>query len=540
MVELRALPGTRLPAWPMLPDWYEGSSTALQEETEDEIAQRLQPYRTEGPLAAPGPVLRRKAHLDFMSQWMRPLSSEYVAFDQNRSWLIFWVAQTYDLLGSPWGTARQARQDGTAKDVRTRAVDTLLSFQNPVTGGFAGGPGQNAHLMTSYAAVMALATVGGPADGTSTATPAWDLIDREKMYTWMMSLKQPNGSFMVTEGGEIDVRCTYCVLCISLALGICTPELIEGMDRFIVSCQTYDGGVAEASYSTFNSHEPAFPLGEAHAGYAHCAIASMAVLMRLKKAGTDAGHSPRASSSMECSVLDLAAFYRWAIHLQGTPIEGGAFRGRTNKLVDGCYGYFAGAGLFSCLEAAMMLDDSSHHQTAPPVPHHQEPSADAPPRSSASDTSWVTETHEDSWLFDRASLQEYILICAQSDPPRGGLKDKPSKRPDAYHTCYNLSALSLCQHRILISDAAYSAIKRQYKSASLDSAAPLADTTKRHLQQSEAWRAHCYAASLAWEIDDEQRFIVGGEQNMVVPTHPIFNVAFIRIKQMMDHFYGQV
>ena len=30
--------------------------------------------------------------------------------------------------------------------------------------------------------------------------------------------------------------------------------------------------------------------------------------------------------------------------------------------------------------------------------------------------------------------------------PRGGLRDKPGKPPDYYHTCYCLSGLSSAQH----------------------------------------------------------------------------------------------
>jgi hypothetical protein len=36
--------------------------------------------------------------------------------------------------------------------------------------------------------------------------------------------------------------------------------------------------------------------------------------------------------------------------MQGQPMEGGGFRGRTNKLVDGCYGWWNG-GLFAILSA---------------------------------------------------------------------------------------------------------------------------------------------------------------------------------------------
>jgi protein farnesyltransferase subunit beta len=47
-------------------------------------------------------------------------------------------------------------------------------------------------------------------------------------------------------------------------------------------------------------------------------------------------------------------------------------------------------------------------------------------------------------LFDVAMLERYILLCAQEI--NGGLRDKPSKPRDFYHTCYNLSGLSVAQH----------------------------------------------------------------------------------------------
>lgn len=47
--------------------------------------------------------------------------------------------------------------------------------------------------------------------------------------------------------------------------------------------------------------------------------------------------------------IDVRRLYRWAVSMQGLPIEGGGFKGRTNKLVDGCYSWWVG-GLFTLLE----------------------------------------------------------------------------------------------------------------------------------------------------------------------------------------------
>ncbi|XP_024032781.1 protein farnesyltransferase subunit beta-like isoform X2 [Morus notabilis] len=46
-------------------------------------------------------------------------------------------------------------------------------------------------------------------------------------------------------------------------------------------------------------------------------------------------------------------------------------------------------------------------------------------------------------LFDSLALQQYILLCSQVQD--GGLRDKPGKSRDYYHTCYCLSGLSVCQ-----------------------------------------------------------------------------------------------
>lgn len=95
-------------------------------------------------------------------------------------------------------------------------MDTILAMQHP-DGGFCGGPGQFAHLLPTYAAVCALAIVGQPGEGGG-----WDKIDRyvprttiagwcadgnrAKLYQFFMSLKQPDGSFLVSHDAEVDVR----------------------------------------------------------------------------------------------------------------------------------------------------------------------------------------------------------------------------------------------------------------------------------------------------------------------------------------------
>lgn len=177
-----------------------------------------------------------------------------------------------------------------------------------------------------------------------------------------MSLKQSDGSFIVSTHGEVDVRygCAfpyqrililtvpddvnsgiYCLLVVALLLDIETTELVEGTPAFIASCQTYEGGFSSASHPYLDNgilaaQRPS--LGEAHGGYTFCALASWVLLQ------------PYFSTEDNLRGVDLRRLLRWLVHMQGLEVELGGFKGRTNKLVDGCYSWWVG-GAFSLLEA---------------------------------------------------------------------------------------------------------------------------------------------------------------------------------------------
>lgn len=188
------------------------------------------------------------------------------------------------------------------------------------------------------------------------------------LYRFLLSLKQPDGSFTVHREGEIDIRATYCVLCISLILGIATPELFSGVGQAVAHCQTYEGGLSASSHSLESDMKGAgaATLGEAHGGYAYCALAShlsLAIVPNpedyttspfkdiLEPFSSKTSSSWDQNQSASSAKLDLDSALRWAVSQQGIPIEGGGFRGRTNKLVDGCYGWFSGGGMFTILGA---------------------------------------------------------------------------------------------------------------------------------------------------------------------------------------------
>ena len=47
-------------------------------------------------------------------------------------------------------------------------------------------------------------------------------------------------------------------------------------------------------------------------------------------------------------------------------------------------------------------------------------------------------------MYSYKALQLWVLRCCQQT--KGGLRDKPGKPADYYHTCYCLSGLSSAQH----------------------------------------------------------------------------------------------
>ena len=92
---------------------------------------------------------------------------------------------------------------------------------------------------------------------------------------------------------------------------------------------------------------------------------------------------------------------------------------------------------------------------------------------------WLGDNVRNELLFDQGMLQRYILLCAQN--VTGGLRDKPSARRDFYHSCYNLSGLSVSQ-----------------------------------------------------EMATTQEF--GHDQSMVLPTHPCFNLRVDRVRKILESF----
>jgi protein farnesyltransferase subunit beta len=283
-----------------------------------------------------------------------------------------------------WSLAGMAMLgENVQEKYKQRLMESLEPLQNK-TGGFGSGHGQLSHVASTYASLLALAC----ADGL-------DMVDRKSMWHFLGSIKRANGGFSMAVGGEQDVRGAYCAMTAIVLLNLpleLPPDaparaaglqtFTDGLGEWLGLCQTYEGGIGGA------------PTNEAHGAYAFCALACLSLI--------DAPHISIPK------YLNVPALISWLAACQTSP-EGG-FQGRTNKLVDACYSHWSGS-CWSLLHAA--IGNSSFSPL-------------------------------DMW--NREAQIRYLLCCCQETGKRGGMRDKPSTRSDAYHTCYSLAGLSAAQH----------------------------------------------------------------------------------------------
>jgi protein farnesyltransferase subunit beta len=386
-----------LPPWLSSPvlslfpeDWQAGASSEAFDKTLKECLPHLLGEDTQSlPLNKYGiPHLRREQHIKYLHASLEDLPAPFVALDAARPWVFYWALNGLSTLGED------------VSSYRDRLTGTLRPLQNP-QGGFGGGHGQMSHCATSYACILSLALVKG-----------LEQIDRKAMWHWLGSLKQPNGSFRMAVNAEEDVRGAFCafiiitILNLPLTLPPDSPAVRAGLSRFdtglgeyITSLQTFEGGIGASTAGN-----------EAHGAYAFLALGTLSLL-----------GPPHETIS---KYLDLPSLTRW-MTLQQTAPEGG-FAGRTNKLVDACYSWWVG-GAWALLQAAL----------SPPSERSE--------RSSHPHSSLTLSKGPDIW--NRKALIHYLLTCAQQSGSKGGMRDKPSCRPDGYHTNYSLAGLGAAMWR---------------------------------------------------------------------------------------------
>lgn len=350
-----------------------GPTWEQQREVEQNVF-LLRKHQRTLPSSPPPPLrLYRDRHVAYVLRSLEYLPRGYEGLSASRPWICFWLLRSLRALGAE-----------LPAELGARIVSHVRACWDEKEGAFGGGPGQAAHMASSYAAVAALVEVGGSA--------ALSAVNVDALHAFMRRMRRPDGAFHVSTCGEADIRAIYAAAAVASLTGITAldTELFADTPTYVRSLQSFDGGFGGE------------PGNEAHGGNSYCAVATLVALGRLRD-------------------VDVPALLDWAAMRQMS-FEGG-FQGRTNKLVDACYSFWVGA-IFPLLRFA--------HALHPYHPVREDDDPDATP-----------EARVMGGLFDGEALQRYVLECAQER--RGGFRDKPTLQPDLLHTCYALSGMSIAQ-----------------------------------------------------------------------------------------------
>jgi len=489
-------------------------------------------------------LLLRSKHKSYLQNPLRPkneykLPGSYISLDSSKPWIIYWTLHSLDLLDD---LPSEEILIGVVHTLESCWTDVVVDHQNEVSdsgsgsdcnetgagsglgsggtpngskgGGFGGGVNQMPHCATTYAAVNALSIIAGCDEDKYPQAKhlAMSLLQRKrlKLLKWYLSLRYETTTtatstskvvcgFRMHHDGEVDVRATYCVCAVASLLNILTEDLKLGMMEHVVSCQTYEGGFGGE------------PFSEAHGGYTFCALGALHIVSK------DCGFA----SLSECGV-DTIALEEWLVMRQ-MGYEGG-FNGRSNKLADGCYTFWVGsaiaildldrvppyngndvrekrfdAGVYSVvpddLHVQRLYPDEEKLHSALVVDNHDNEDDDDDDDGENNDD-YDDQDKDGSLTFDQQLLQRYVLLCAQD--VNGGLRDKPSKSRDFYHSCYNLSGLSVSQHVLSNCDNGDDGVN---------------DDINAVLYQQE-------------------------EKNIIGATHPVYNIRIERVRSMIRNFHN--
>ncbi|KAK3900599.1 terpenoid cyclases/protein prenyltransferase alpha-alpha toroid [Staphylotrichum tortipilum] len=408
------------------------------------------------------PVLDIARHLKYWKMcFQAPLPHHYLSNEGNRMALAYFIINSITILTPPPSVDNNPTQSPPLipPEDRPKLRAWVLSHQQP-GGGFAAtsslvfptqpgaqrepetggreatdGPGL-ANLPATLFALQLLAMLADSEDEAG----AFGGVDRVQTLRWLRRLQRADGSFGEVLrrmpgngwfiGGGYDMRYCYIAASVRWTLrgdvkegekGWVEDIDTEGLARYILRSQTYDGGFAGSSQE------------EPHAGYAYCAISALSLLDRPLTTAT-----PHPQTTLHSSIRDMPGLLHWLASRQfvyleppptdsdaddyeeqvnfllparlsdlalattttpgpeGTPAPLVGCNGRANKVADTCYTWWVGAAL-SILDRGELLD----------------------------------------WRGARRFLLQKMAHRI------GGFSKHPGGPPDVYHGCFGLTALAV-------------------------------------------------------------------------------------------------
>jgi len=221
-------------------------------------------------------------------------SFEYVVSQHLRMSGVYWGLTAMCLLGKDLHTEMDA----------AGIVEWVLSCQHDC-GGFGGNNDHDPHMLYTLSALQILALCG-----------SLDLLDKDKVASYIASLQRPDGSFIGDKWGEVDTRFSYCALSAMAILGKLDDDDDQGARvgvinkakavEFVAKCRNFDGGFG------------AVPGAESHAGQIFCCVGALSI-----------------GNALHLIDQDLLGWW-----LSERQCDGGGLNGRPEKQSDVCYSWW--------------------------------------------------------------------------------------------------------------------------------------------------------------------------------------------------------
>ncbi|PKA63490.1 Protein farnesyltransferase subunit beta [Apostasia shenzhenica] len=187
---------------------------------------------------------------------------------------------------------------------KEEVISWMMSCWDADSGGFAGTVGHDPHLLYTLSAVQILALFD-----------RLDVLDIDKLSSYVVGLQNEDGSFSGDGWGEIDTRFSYlAICCLSLLRCLDKINVVKAVE-YIVSCKNLDGGFG------------CVPGGESHAGQIFCCVGALSI-----------------TGSLHHVDRDLLGW--WLCERQ---CRDGGLNGRPEKLADVCYSWWV-------LSSLIMID----------------------------------------------------------------------------------------------------------------------------------------------------------------------------------------
>ena len=227
-------------------------------------------------------------HQQFLLAYAKNQNSyEYVMSEWLRASGVYWCLTALKLLNCD-----ELKED----DIE----EFVMSCYSPETGGFGASPKHDPHILYTLSAVQILALID-----------RLDVLDRDKVISFVTDLQQQDGSFYGDEWGEVDTRFTFCAFATLSLLGSLNSCNVTTAVGFVLRCRNFDGAFG------------CVPGSESHAGQVFCCVGALSIANKLDK--------------LDCDQLGW-----WLSERQ---LPSGGLNGRPEKLPDVCYSWWVLASL---------------------------------------------------------------------------------------------------------------------------------------------------------------------------------------------------